>query len=156
MLHIKTEYSGSVAVMAKGQAVTTRWFRGLIKNAYEVTLDFWHKKIRPKHFQVSAMGEYGYAPRKPSYQKSKGHRRPLYYTGDSMRATEQNYIKVSGVGASLHMGAGNLAWHPGGLDMRDELTRTTDADEKAMANVAEESIVHQLRHQTARFTQHIR
>lgn len=149
MLHIKTVYNGAAAAMAKGMGATTRMVQFAFRNAYEETLDFWHKKIRPKHFQRSAIAEYGYAARTAGYEGRKkadvGHRRPLVYSGKSEEATERNYIRVSARSASLHMDAGNLLWRPGGINMREELLATTDEDEAAMARVFEREVTQVLR-----------
>ena len=137
MLHIKTIYNGLPAALAKGMGATTLMVRFAFTHAYEETLDFWHKKIRPGHFQPSALAKYGYTPRTRNYERDKGHRRPLVYSGESERATERNYIKATGRSASLHMDAGNLLWRPGGINMREELLATTNEDEAAMGRVFE-------------------
>jgi len=151
MLFIKTTYTGAVAAIAKDFGSREDMMRECMKGAYEDTLDFWHKKIRPRHFEREAMSVYGYTPRTIKYEKKKskkaGHRRPLVFSGESQQATERNYIRVSGVSGSLHMNAGNLGWPtPGGrINMRRELISTTPQDEAAMAKVAEESIVRRVR-----------
>ena len=136
MLHIKTVYNGLAAVVAKELGIT-EMLQVAFKHAYEEALDFWHKKIRPGHFEVSALAKYGYTPRTVGYERSKGHRRPLVHSGESERATERNYIKTTGRSASLHMDAGNLLWRPGGINLRDELLATTNEDEAAMGRVFE-------------------
>ena len=162
MLHIHTEYNGAVAEMAKGEGTTTNLMRFVIEVAYEAALDFWHKKIRPKHFERRAVTEYGYTPRTASYERGKqkglGHRRPLVYSGESEKATKRNYIKASGRSASIHMDAGNLGWNPGGgkISMRDELIATTDEDEMEMGRTFIQSVSSQMRSWHGRFTQDIR
>ncbi len=157
MLHIKTVYNGLAAVVAKELGVT-EMLQIAFKHAYEEALDFWHKKIRPGHFEVSALAKYGYTPRTVGYERSKGHRRPLIYSGDSERATERNYIQFAARSASLHMDAGNLLWRPGGgrINMREELLATTSEDEAAMARVFENKIAQVFRDWPQTHTENIR
>ncbi len=156
MLHIKTFYSGLAAALAKELGITER-MKVALRQGYEGALDFWHKKIRPGHFEVSALAKYGYTPRTVKYERSKGHRRPLVYSGDSERATERNYIKFAARSASLHMDAGNLLWNPGGgrINMRDELLRTTSEDETAMARIFERDFTQSMRDQPQTHTENI-
>jgi hypothetical protein len=146
MLHIRTTYSGAVAAMARGLSATKALMRIWMEDGYEATLDYWHKEIRPKHFEESAADVYGYGPRKEKYRESKlaakGHRKPLVYSGESERATERNYIKATGRSASLHMDAGNLAWpvKGGRINMRHDLTKVLPEEEQAMADVFERSV----------------
>ena len=162
MLWIKTEYRGMLAEIARGRGVTTKWFRGVIKETYDDILNFWHKKIRPKHFERSAISDYAYTPRTKAYEQSKrkklGTSRPLVYSGDSMRATERSRITTTGRSGSLSMDAGNLGWPtPGGrINMRAELTALNAKDRAAMTKVAEKSILKRLMHSSARFSQTIR
>ena len=143
MIGIKTVYSGTAAAMAKGMGATTAQLRIWLEDAYEAALWHWHRDIRPKHFQESAVAEYGYQPRQADYERGKhrslGHNRPLVYSGDSERATERAYVKASGRSASLHMAAGNLTWNPGRgrVNMREELTAMTWDDKQEMAHVME-------------------
>lgn len=162
MLHIHTEYNGAVAEIAKGEGTTTKIMRFVMEAAYEAALNFWHKKIRPGHFERTAIAEYGYTPRTADYERGKqrrlGHRRPLVASGESEKATERNYIKASGRSASLHMDAGNLGWNPrggSGVNMREELIATTDEDEQAMGWVFMQSVSSRMRSWHGRFTQRV-
>ena len=48
-------------------SLTAGDMKGLIGEAWTETGAFWHRILRPKHFQAGALAEYGYARRKRRY-----------------------------------------------------------------------------------------
>jgi hypothetical protein len=157
LIQIKTTYSGLAAAMAKGAGTTTQLMRLWLENAYEKALVHWHANIRPKHFQESAISEYGYRSRTADYEDRKedkfGHSRPLVYTGESQRATEQFQVRPTSKGATLAMGAGNLAFQRGkGPNLREELTTVSLPDTAEMGQVFERSMDMQIRGWPGRFS----
>lgn len=138
---IKTTYNGFTAVLAASPGVTRGKFNEWIQNSYAVALLHWHEKMRPRHFQDIGKVEYGYQPRKADYEEDKreavGHTRPLTMTGESERATKNLIIRTTSKSGRLSMNAGNLAFTPLNRkrSMRDELTATTDAEEKELASI---------------------
>ena len=150
--YIKAKYHGLAAVLARGgPTVFARQFNEWIQNSYKVALLHWHREMRPKHFQESAIAEYGYQPRKADYTESKrqseGHARPLVYSGESERETERFTIRTTSKEGRLTMPAGNLAWMPKGrkISMREELTTVTDAEKQELANLIDVDMHRQIR-----------
>lgn len=94
-------------------------FNAILREAWQKVGEFWHDNFRLEHFKNSAMSRYGYTPRrgengsgrpfKGSYTakklKSKGHTKPLVYTGESMRRTEQRDIRPTRDGVRIHLHA---------------------------------------------------
>lgn len=157
LLQIKTTYSGLAAAMARGAGTTTALMRVWLENAYEKTLSHWHANIRPKHFQESAISEYGYRDRTPEYEDRKerqmGHSRPLVFSGESEEATERLEIRPTSRGATLAMGGGNLTFRQrGGPNMREEVTTVTLPDSVEMGNVFQRTMDLQVRQWPGRFS----
>lgn len=157
MFFIKTEFTGLPAAMAKGAGTTTKLMRVWLEEAYTATLLHWHKEIRPKHFQESAVSEYGYRARGADYIEGKralkGHTRPLVYSGESQRATEQFSIRATSKGGVLAMSPGNLAFSvKGKVNKREELTSMTVADGEELARVFGRSMEMQIRAWPGRHT----
>ncbi len=150
---------GTMTLKIRGAApggLTAKVWRLIVKNAYFSAADFWHRRLRSKHFAESAKTEYRYTPRsgarstpgskrnRRSYAGQKrrkfGHSRPLTLTGRSMALTAQRRISGSSKRARITMRAGALGRkHPSGrIDMADELTRMSPGDRQAIAeHVAE-------------------
>lgn len=105
----------------------------------------WHQKMRPKHFTHRGAAEYGYTPRKGedatgkrfrnSYTGKKfrlfHHTDPLVYTGTSKQLTRLRDVRATGKGCRVVMRAPALNLKPKGgrIDMRDEMTRISTAEQ---------------------------
>lgn len=159
MLHIRTNYSGTAATMAKSFGAMKRTVQGWLEDAYVATLQHWHETIRPKHFQESATEEYGYRARQADYEATKqralGHTRPLVYSGESERATERMQVRVAARSATLAMSPGNLAFNPkkGRVNMRKELTETTQAETDELAVVFQNAMDQSMRSRHDAYTE---
>lgn len=120
----------------------------------------WHDRYVRKHFTQAGASEYGYTPRagergtgkafRKSYTGRKlarfGHTRPLVFSGASLvlvLASRNNVRATATKGearAVLRMNAPALNWRNprSRIDMRDELTRVSAAENVDLANTTEE------------------
>lgn len=154
---IKTTYTGLAAAMARGAGVATRTMQVILRRGYVKSLLHWHEKIRPDHFREFATSEYGYSRRSPEYseskRESKGHTRPLVWSGESERATEQFQVRPTSKGATLAMAPGNLAFAKAGkINPRKEVTTTTQEETEEMAFVFQRSVDNDIRRLNMRHT----
>lgn len=100
------------------QDLSRRKYREAMKKAWKRLGEFWHERILPKHFRMTATAEYKYQKRdegqsvqlkdgtfkfRPGYVQRKerkfGHRLPLVYTGN-MRAQAMHIRDVRPTGGS--------------------------------------------------------
>lgn len=133
----------------------TGWVAGLTKRkmqqflriAYRTMGMFWLRWILPQHFTRKGAVEYEYEPRhgepgkKPMGRrfsqtytgkklKTRGHTRPLLYSGHSKRSTRMGRAIATSRRVRIVMRAPNLNWIPPGWKhtMRDELTAVSQRD----------------------------
>lgn len=105
----------------------------IFKAAYADAADFWHRVIRPRHFQESARRAYRYKRRKPSTIAAKRrkfkHALPLVLTGKSKKQTETRQISATSKRATIRMRSGNIGLNPlARIDTAAELVRVSQAD----------------------------
>ena len=132
-------------------------FRTVVKEGYRNAGIWWHAQIRPKHFTPAGASEYRYTPRQGERQttgrrfrqtytarkvREQGHRNPLMFTGQSRLFTRLRDVRATSKGVRVVMRAGNLTLRPPNtnINMADELTRISPADERAMARVFQKTI----------------
>lgn len=113
----------------------------MLKASYGAALEYWHKEIRPGHFEETAYSKYHYQyrTRKHRIRKMKkfGHNRPMVYTGLSLLKSERFKIVSSAKKARLVMNvpALNLRRSDISPNMREELTIVTQEERRRMINV---------------------
>jgi hypothetical protein len=150
-LGIQIRYTGFTP---RDDDFTQRQWNNVKRAAWEDCGMFWLKDIRPKHFTVAGAREYGYTPRSGegqsgklfwrSYtgrkQKSKGHTRPLVWSGELEELSKTGRITATATANRSHckvaLSAARKAnfRHPSSrIDMADELTRASEADAKAVS-----------------------
>ncbi len=127
-------------------------FRPAVKFANIRTVFFWHKEFLPIHFTERGHARYRMQFRIPSYIKRKirikGHNKPLVWTG-TLQKNATTKIRVSGTakrvrGTMPGTQAANLR-RGSGANLRDEMLRTTRAEEKIMGKFNEKTTAEQLR-----------
>ena len=144
-------YSGSVPRAMRKE------FRKVTRKAWMSAGIWWHSQIRPKHFTPAGAREYGYTPRQGERMstgrrfprtytgrkvREHGHRNPLMFTGQSRLFTRLRDVRATSKGVRVVMRAGNLRLRPPGgkIDMADELTRFSRADERAVGRVFQQTM----------------
>lgn len=76
----------------------------LAEKALMAGADYWHTGILPKHFERGASGTYGYAPRSPTYLKSKGKSgKPGLVFSGSLRRDLRSKAAYRQVGKSVEL-----------------------------------------------------
>jgi hypothetical protein len=136
------KYSGATPKLAARQRNAVQ------KEAFAYALKFWHAKYRDKHFTNAGATEYGYTPRKgergsgrrfkgsyTAYKlKKMGHTRPLEFSGRSRAlAARENVTSTSKGGrARINAPALNFRNRFSQINMRDEMTRVSDAERSAL------------------------
>jgi|SRR5579859_1547034 len=141
---------------------TTRFgreaWRDISKETWSEVGDKWHEEILPRHFDLSAMAEYGYAPRTRKYMiqkaSAKGHQNPLTYKGDlqaqvtrlrdvsaiSSRGSDEGGVNVRVSGPRyLHQRP-----QPGQPNLAAELSAVSQRDADALAAFMDERITEKL------------
>lgn len=124
------------------------------KGAWERGGQFWHLRLRSKHFTKAGAREYHYTPRKgeagsgvpfktkkyESYQAYKlrrfHHTRPLEKTGELKRLSRMARITSTSKGVRVALSAANKAnlRHPNStINMREELTTISVREEPQIA-----------------------
>lgn len=128
---------------------------------------YWRDHFRAKHFTQAGATEYGYTPRQGdrgrpgrhgfnrSYQgrklRTKGHTRPLVFTGESEEATRNPRIEATakrgGARVSVKMRAYKLNFRYAGspIDMRAELETVSAKETREMAGVLREDLAQRYR-----------
>jgi hypothetical protein len=131
--------------------------REINKSMGEEVGEYWRKHFLPKHFTPAGAREYGYTPRNVAYmiQKAKkwGHRNPLEWSGESKRqALMLGDVRTTGTTSAktrvrvvLHTPKLNFIPKGGTINMRDEITRVTQAEADKLAQVATDSVERQMR-----------
>ncbi len=147
MLSVKIFYSAHPRDVRKE-------IRKMFKKELISVVEIWQKLFLPKHFQLGASPRYKYAKRKESYRrrkrKKKHHSKPLVYEGDLMRkALKKGKASGTSAGATLLFQVNSAYWFQQ-LDiwrgsMRDELTRTTRAEDQELANIVKLGMAGQIR-----------
>jgi hypothetical protein len=135
-----------------------RHMRRILKEAWEETAIHWHRHMLPKHFTQQGAREYRYTPRKgerggggKSFRRSytgrklaaKGHTRPLVYSGLTRFSTRLRQITSTSKGARVRLNVpAYIRWRlrHSKIDMADELTRVTAAEEAELTRVLEGAI----------------
>jgi len=113
--------------------------------------DYWHRKLRQKHFTVAGAREYGYTPRQGeagtkgardfwrSYTGRKlrtmGHRRPLVYTGESRDRSKAARIVAKATRSRTHVA---VRMNVPGLNRRYAGSKINMAEELRTISAAEE------------------
>lgn len=115
---------------------------------------YWHSHFRLKHFTQEGGKEYGYAPRNVRYMivkaRTYGHRDPLVFTGLSRALSNlQDVRRVRAVRGEavakvvLHTPALNLIPKGGHINLRDEMTRTSQREADIMGGIGSASFERQ-------------
>jgi hypothetical protein len=81
-----------------------RMYPAWAKGAWRAVAEHWHKVYRPLHFTEAAFSRYNIYKRRAAYTtKKKGHSKPLFDSGDSLRQSEKQDIRGTSSGASIYM-----------------------------------------------------
>jgi hypothetical protein len=126
--------------------------------------EYWHDQIRPKHFKMSAFGEYKYAKRTEKYEKRKRrkyhHNLPLVFTGKSRDLSRMKRIVATPRGVLVHMNIPALNFKRGktralaelaGIESgREEFERFSRLDESLVVKRFVKSLNRGLREQGQR------
>lgn len=128
--------------------VTKRETDRVVKKSMIEVAQFWHRRIRPKHFTEAGAREYRYDERTAKYQKRKlaavGHQAPLRWTDTSRVLTTIPKFKYRLKTATVDMNAARgLRRRPKGkrTDMRLELSATSAGDRRAMLKLLQRVFV---------------
>lgn len=134
-LGITIKYHGELGRREYGKAT---------KEAFVAAGRLWHQKFRPKHFTKAGAREYRYAPRTRSYTARKfrefGHRLPLVWSGETRNLARNRKIKATAKMMRVIINAPTLNRLGKGknsvdIDMRDEMTRVSTRERRAMVNL---------------------
>lgn len=153
---LRIRYEGPVP----GAGLGVREFNNLLKRAWYVTGKYWHTHFRPKHFTKAGAAEYRYLPRKGeesgttgksfwrSYtgrkQREKGHTLPLVFSGElrAMSKTASIHATHKGVRVALTRARKANFRHPNSqINMAEELTRVSEAEERKLAEVFDRAMM---------------
>lgn len=132
-------------VYAKQPGKTPKQVRAATTEGNAASVEHWHRKYVPFHFEPFAKSKYGYQRRSKKYEQRKqrkvGHVKPLVFTGNLERQAE-SFIDVR---ASSRRGTGILTRVPKyaykyRTDSRqpnkaDELTSVTEGEINKLAEV---------------------
>lgn len=143
--------------------VTKRAMNKILRTAFRVAGQYWHREFRPRHFTHAGARLYGYSPRagapgredpygwNRSYQGRKAkkyhHTLPLVYSGESRDLTEIQDIRATskGVRVVLHSRGFNRRAKNSPVRMADEMTRVAISERRILIRVMDGSIDSQLR-----------
>lgn len=156
MLGIELRYKGALPKLKRAV-----WNKSVLIPTMRDALTHWHSKFRPKHFTAEGANEYKYAARKGekmtrgtkafnrSYTgrklASKGHSRPLVFSGVSERLSRIRDIRVTSKRGRAILPPGFNRKHPKSrIRMRDEVTRVSTREEKTLAAIADRSVTRRL------------
>ena len=110
----------------------------IVKKSLRFALLTWRRTILPQHFTVAGARKYGFRRRTRKYLEAKmrkrGHVRPLVSSGESERRSRRSRITTTAFKGVATINAPALNFRPKGgrIDMRDEVTRLTQQDERKM------------------------
>lgn len=134
-LHIRFEFGGVYKIKP---AALNRIKRAALRHVAEV----WHREMRPKHFTEEGAREYAYEKRNAGYMIAKNraktakgphgeriqlpppNQRPLVWTGESEKRTENAKISANKNRAIVSMNAPTLNFHP--YTVKELTTISTD------------------------------
>lgn len=157
---VRVKYTGPVPGSANlGQ----REFNALVREAWRECGNFWHQYFRPKHFTQAGAKEYAYNLRTANYMISKadrkGHQAPLVWSGGLRNFCKAFRVEVTAKSSGsqcrviLPDASGANRRHPNSnIDMRDELTRVSDAEREAIVELFNEILDEKLGVEAQRYT----
>lgn len=156
---LKIRYEGAVP----GVGLSQRRFNNLKKRAWTATGKYWFEHFRPKHFTKAGAVEYGYKKRKGedygttgksfwrSYtgrkQKKFGHTLPLVYSGElrDNSTIASIHATYKGVRVALPWAQkANFRYAGSDINMAQELTRVSPAEERILAEVFDDELQRQI------------
>lgn len=93
-------------ITRKGLEFSAKEWRGILKEAWAVVGEYWHKQFLPKHFTIAGAHEYGYQKRTKKYERQKarkkGHHRPIVWSGETERQAKRwRDVRISSKGARV-------------------------------------------------------
>lgn len=136
--------------------VLKRTLNRIIKNSLLRALQEWRRSILPQHFTEQGARKYGFRTRTRKYRerkkREKGHSRPLVWSGESERRSRRARIRTTSKRGTATVNAPNLSRRPKGgrIDMRDELSRLTQQDQRTMFGAFRKRFSERLRRLPAR------
>lgn len=155
MMGVIIKYRGATPKIAK------RKLPRILKEAFRLTLSFWHKSMRPKHFTKAGATEYGYDKRsgergsgrafKGSYTQKKlrkfGHTKPLVYTGESMNLSRIRDVRSTSKGGRVVMRVPTFNRRPKGKkrSMREEMTQVSVKERNQLVRIFERAVDAQIK-----------
>lgn len=141
-----------------GPGIVLKNLNTLKKKVFMLMGIFWHDNLRQKHFTKAGAREYKYAPRRGdrgnigrkgfrhTYQarklRTKGHTRPLVYSGESEGRTRVRDVRSTskGVRVVLNVPTLNLKNPLTKIDMRQEMTVISDREVPLLVEVGEREL----------------
>jgi uncharacterized membrane protein len=142
-------WSGFIKVehRASGWGLDAKTFRQFAKASWDACGEFWHEKILPGHFEVSASRKYHYKRRNKKYEQKKerkwGHRKPLVWSG-KMEATLTRSAQISATSKGVRVKLPNVkyiyAYDAGEPNKAEEVIRMSYRDQRRIANVFGEAM----------------
>ena len=118
--------------------VLKRDLNRIVRNSLRLALQEWRRSILPVHFTAAGARKYGFRARTRKYrerkQREKGHSRPMVWSGESEERSRRARITTTSRRGFATVNAPTLNLRPKGgrIDMRDELSRLTQQDERTM------------------------
>lgn len=119
---------------------------------------YWHQNFRAKHFKPSGAKEYGYTKRKgeglPSQSKEfrrsymgrklrqRGHQKPLTWSGETEQRTQIRDVRATRnkVRIVIHAPALNFRSAGSQINMREEMTTVSPAEQQVLTDVFQEEM----------------
>lgn len=156
LFYVQSKYTGSAKLVAADNGVARRDLGRAFRAGYEAALLRWHERYRPIHFTRAAYPRYGYsrragekfAPYSKPWTKSyigrkwaagprlvgEHHTNPLVYTGRSRTLAMIRDVRATANGGRCVIHARALNWHnpKSPIDMRDEMTRVNEQEQRDM------------------------
>lgn len=126
-----------------------------LRDEWKKVGETWYRKFRPLHFKAGAVRRYNYAARKKSYKAEKlkkhGHYRPLTFSGDTRKATENATIKSTPHNVKITMGAGKLNFptRNSKVNMREEFLKVTQSEINQLRNQMQDGLDDRIRRHNA-------
>ncbi len=114
--------------------VSKRNMNKILKGVWTVGVQWWHAKIRPKHFTQAGADEYRYRDPSIKYQLRKlrkfGHERPMVFTGRGEKMAATGRITANKNRGRVIMDAPVFNFKPLGYDkpLREQLLRISPDD----------------------------
>ncbi len=118
----------------------------MLKRTFRAIGTFWHTTMAPRHFLRSAFSEYGYTPRKRTYEKRKrrylGHADPLTFTGQSKQLAQRRRVIATRKGARVNVPVRAFNFRPKGsaVNMVREWRAISGQEEKRIDRFAEQGL----------------